>query len=76
MSPLRSKRSLERAVEDNKEQLQAALNRLGDCVKDEVDPRVRVANSPYRALGLSFAVGFVVAVLRTQQPRAQQFFNR
>lgn len=76
MASYRTKRSLERAVEDNKEQLQAALNRLGDCVKDEVDPRVRVARNPYRALAISFAVGFTLAVLRAEQPRMHHLFNR
>ena len=68
MSAKMSKRALEQAIEQDKQQLQQALGRLGDCVKDEVDPRVRVAKSPYRALGLSFAVGFVVAAV--QAPRA------
>jgi len=63
-----SKRALEQAIEQDKQELHKALNRLGDCVKEEVDPRVRVAKSPYLALGLSFAVGFVVGAL--QSPRS------
>ncbi len=69
---MRSKRALERAIEKDKEQLQEALTRLGSCVKEEVDPRVRVANSPYVALGVSFAVGFVVAILGTTASRANR----
>lgn len=61
MAALRSKQELEKAIENDKQQLQQALSQLGDCVKDEVDPRVRVANNPYVALGISFGVGFFIA---------------
>lgn len=63
MVKLRSKKALERAIEDDKQQLQEALGRLGSVVKDEVDPRVKVANSPYKALAISFGLGFVIGAL-------------
>jgi ElaB/YqjD/DUF883 family membrane-anchored ribosome-binding protein len=63
MSGKMSKRALEHAIQQDKEELHRALSRLSECVKDEVDPRARVAKSPYRALGLSFAVGLVMGVM-------------
>jgi len=68
MGPKKSKRAIEQAIERDKQDLQEALGRLSHCVKDEVDPRVRIAKSPYLALGLSFAVGFVFAAV--QAPRS------
>ena len=59
----RSKRALERAIESDKEQLQSALSTLGACVKDEVDPRVKVVRRPYVSIGVAFAVGFAIAVV-------------
>jgi ElaB/YqjD/DUF883 family membrane-anchored ribosome-binding protein len=65
MSAIRSKKELEKAIENDKQQLQKALSQLGECVKDEVDPRVRVAKSPYVALGISFGIGFFIAAITT-----------
>jgi ElaB/YqjD/DUF883 family membrane-anchored ribosome-binding protein len=60
-----SKVSLQKAVENDKEQFQAALDQLGDAMKEEVDPRRWVAKSPYASLGLGFGMGALVALMAT-----------